>query len=89
MSFTEDISPVGIRIFSQEDLENNTFLFLKIYLPHYKSPIEAKGRVVWSKESSFGDVKKRKNYDIGVEFIEIKTDDQQNISDYVDKYPGS
>ena len=85
-SFTENVCPGGICFLVDEKVRKRTILFLKIYLPVLKYAIEAKGRVVWVRESAFLSVKKRKHYDLGVELIEIEESDREKIWDYVDKY---
>ena len=84
MSFTEDISAVGIRILASENIDIDTILLLKIYLPHYSEPVKVKGRVVWTRQSRFlrRDTKKVEHYDIGIEFMEIKDEDQSKICQY-------
>jgi len=84
-SFTENISPAGICILVDEDVKRNTGLSLKIYLPGSKESIEAEGRVVWSKPSSFLTSEKRKHYDLGVEIIKIEENDRQRIWEYIVK----
>jgi c-di-GMP-binding flagellar brake protein YcgR len=84
MSFTEDISAVGIRILASENIDIDIVLLLKIYLPHYSEPVKAKGRVVWTRQSRFlrRDDRKAEHYDIGIEFMEISDDDQSKICQY-------
>jgi len=85
-SFTENISPVGICFLVDEKIELDTTLSLKIYLPGSKEAIEAQGKVVWTRESAFLSVKKRKHYDLGVEIVEIDSNDRQRIWQYIVKY---
>ena len=84
MSFTEDISAVGIRILSSDEIAIDTILLLKMYLPHHNEPVEAKGRVVWTRQSRFlrKEGQPGKHYDIGIEFIEISDEDQQIVCQY-------
>ena len=84
-SFTENISPVGICFLADEDIKIDTHLSLKIHLPGSKGAIEAKGKVVWTKISSFLSVEKRKHYDIGAEIIEISEEDRLAIWEYIVK----
>lgn len=86
MSFTENIGAGGICIFVTENLDIDTLLFLKIYLPHKETPIEAKGKVVWTAKSSFLGIERTKNFDVGVTFVEIGEDDRKDIAEYVRKY---
>ena len=82
-SFTENICPVGISLLVDEEIKINTLLSLKIYLPGSKDVIEAKGRVVWTRLSSFLSREKRKHYDLGIEFVEIDESDRKRIWQYV------
>ena len=84
-SFTENISPAGICILVDEEIKTNTGLSLKIYLPGSKEGIEAEGRVVWCRSSSFLTVEKRKHYDLGVEIMEIDENDRRRIWEYIVK----
>ena len=84
-SFTEDISPAGIRILVDEEVKINTVLSLKIFLPASKEGIEAEGRVVWARSSSFLTVEKKKHYDVGVEFTKIDENDRRRIWEYIVK----
>jgi len=85
-SFTENVSSVGICILVSEEVKINTPLSFKITLPDSEQPIEAKGVVVWVKKSSFLDVKGRKHFDLGVEFVEMGERDRQRISQYISEH---
>jgi len=85
-SFTENISPVGVRLLVDEEIKINALLSLKIYLPGSKDAIEAKGRIVWTRLSSFLSRGKRKHYDLGMEFVEIDESDREKIWQYVAKH---
>jgi len=86
ITFTENLGGGGICFLASEKLQVGTMIFLKIYLPIASQPILAKGRVVWTKESSFLDSRNRQSYDLGVEFIEIDEEDRKKILDYTLKY---
>lgn len=87
LSFTEDLGAGGMRIFCSQDFKIDTLLLLKIYLPLEKEPIEAKARVIWSRQSHFLDKNtEEKNYDVGVEFIEIDEEDRQSIFEYTQNH---
>jgi c-di-GMP-binding flagellar brake protein YcgR len=79
---TKNISAGGICIIVYEEIEPETILDLKIYLPDDSSPIQAKGRVVWKKEFTFSS-DPRARFDIGIEFLEIESFDRERISRYV------
>ncbi len=85
-SFTEDVSAGGICILASEEKEKDTLLSLKIYLPDRKDPIEAKGKVVWTRPSSFLKTKEKKHYDLGIEFVEIDEEDRKSILKYASRH---
>lgn len=84
--FSENISSGGICIFIADDLDVDTLLGLKIFLPYYEDPLKAKGKIVWKKESSFMGKRGVENYDIGIEFTEIEDEDRKSIDAYIRKY---
>ncbi|MCM8827599.1 MAG: PilZ domain-containing protein [Candidatus Omnitrophica bacterium] len=79
---TINISANGICAVIDDKLAEGTILYLKIFLPHYKLPILAKGRVMWVKEMGRKEYKGI-HYKLGIEFIEINEADAQNIANYV------
>jgi c-di-GMP-binding flagellar brake protein YcgR len=81
-SVTKNISAGGICLIVYEDIEINSILSLKILLPVSKSPLQAKGKVIWKSEFSI-DSEQRERYDLGIEFVEIKELDRQKIFQYV------
>ena len=87
-SFTENVGPGGICFLVDEEIKLKTHLSLKIYLPDSQEVIEAKGKVVWTKASSFLSVGKGNHYDLGLEFVEIDEYDQQRIWQYIEKHSG-
>ena len=86
-SFAKDVSLGGVCILISEKIELNTILSLKIYLPTYKTPVEAKGIVVWMKKSGYLNPKD-KHYDIGVKLIEIEENDRDKIYEYSQRFSG-
>jgi len=66
-AFTNDISLGGIGLNLNRPLKQNTSLYLKIYPPYSKKPVEATGKVVWQK-SKQGDVITMR---AGIEFTDI------------------
>jgi len=86
-SFARDVSVGGVCILVSEKIELNTILSLKIYLPHYKKPVQAKGTVVWIRKSAFLNPKD-KHYDAGIKLIEINEGERDKIYEYTQKYGG-
>jgi Tfp pilus assembly protein PilZ len=82
-SFTENVSPVGICFLTDEKIEVDTILSLRIHLPNSKDALEAKGKVIWTNVSAFLSVEKASHYDVGVEIIEIDETDRVKIEKYI------
>jgi len=78
---TKDISAGGICIIANEQLEVENLLGISIYLAGESMPITAKGRVVWTKSFQMG--KQNQHYDVGVEFVDISSEDRKKIDQYV------
>lgn len=85
-AFTENISSTGMCILLPEEIKNNSFLFLTIYLFDGGNPIEIKGKVVWTKTSSFLIAKDRNHYDIGIEFVEMDKKNQERLRQYTTRH---
>lgn len=85
-AFTENISATGICIFTNEEIEVNSLLFIRIYLLDGSNPIETKGRVAWSRPSVFVTTKEKKHFDIGIAFVEITDEDRERLFYYTSKY---
>ncbi len=83
LTFTKNISKGGICIIAYEELKKSELLDLEIYLPDDNAPINAKGKVAWSKEFIIGDKARGKRFDVGVEFVEINDSDLNKIDKYV------
>jgi len=85
-AFTENISSSGICILLNEEIKAGTFLFITIYLLDGSLTIETKGKVMWTRPSTFLNVKDSKHYDVGINFVEITKEDQNRLSNYSTKY---
>ena len=79
---TKNISAGGICLIVYEKIETATVLDLRIYLRDINATIEARGQVKWSSYFTMAP-DSRPRYDIGIEFIEIKEPDRQQLSKYV------
>ena len=73
-----NISEGGICLNINEKVEVGSFLGVTLQLPHQKV-IHAKGRVQWIKESEV--VTKR--YDVGLEFLDISSQDRDEIRNFI------
>jgi len=80
--FTKNISGGGICLITEEKLNEGERLYLEIELPSGKL-IYARGKVVWVNEYEIIGVEIKKKYDVGIEFIEIKEEDRQEIGKYI------
>ena len=83
ISLSKNISIGGLCLIVYETLKESEVLDLNIYLSEEAMPVNAVGRVVWSKEFIVGDPDKGKRYDVGIELIEINEEDVAKIEKYV------
>lgn len=80
ISVSENIGQGGICLILNEQIEKNTEIELRFYLPEFKELIACEGRVVWQNEVAKDD---KKYYYTGVEFIDIEEQDKLKISRYI------
>ena len=85
-AFTENISSTGICILVNEEIGINSLLLITVYLLDGNSSIETRGKVVWVRPSIFLNVKDRKHFDVGIEFVAITEKDRSRIIRYSEKY---
>lgn len=84
LSIVRNISAGGICIIVNETIKEATLLDLTINFLDYKFPIQIKGRVVWWRNRTVESwCPKDMQYEMGIEFTEIKDEDRQKISRYV------
>lgn len=69
-SRTKNISAGGLRFTSAQKLKPGSKVDLKIDLPNRTTPVNFKGKVVWSKTLPSKAKSKKKTYDIGVKFTD-------------------
>lgn len=81
-SINKDISEGGICLIIEEKLQIGDRLQLEIGLPSKKN-ITAVGKVAWVSEYGVIYDNHKRNYDTGVEFMEIEETDRQEISTFV------
>jgi c-di-GMP-binding flagellar brake protein YcgR len=80
---SRNISSVGVCIIVFERLEQGTILDLKFPLPQLNKFIITKGRVAWIREFSIRNKKVNMVYEAGIEFINIKDTDRQELEKYI------
>jgi len=80
----ENISTSGICIYSSDEIKTNALLLITVYLFDGSNPIESKGKVVWTRPSIYLNTSK-KHFDVGIEFVEISTEDRDRIIHYAAK----
>jgi len=80
---SKNISLVGIRIIVFERLEQGAILDLKFPLPQLNKFIITKGRVAWIRELTIRKKKVGSVYEAGIEFINIKDTDIQELDKYL------
>ncbi len=77
---TADISPLGLRfVTSENDININDEIELKIGLPGTQGPVHAKVKVVWKKKLS---TQNGAPYNIGCEFTMIEEDNKNTFLKY-------
>jgi len=80
---SKDISAGGIRLMTPGQLDCDTVLELKFFLPGSKEMIYVTGRVVWTDKFEAGTLGAAEAYDSGIEFIGIDPEDREKINQYV------
>ena len=77
---SKDLSALGIRFVSQQQLEPGINMEIKLNVPNLKNPIHVTGKVVWHKKQSMED---NAPYDVGVEFVKIEEDNKNTFLKYL------
>ena len=71
----------GINFLTDTYMKKDEKVFLKIFLPHEKFPINLKGRVIWQ----VFDVEKSFKYQVGIEFLEFNGKTTSDIKKKLEK----
>jgi c-di-GMP-binding flagellar brake protein YcgR len=80
----KDISRKGMRLIINEKLSEGILLFLEFDIPDAKETISADGKVVWaSGDFDERDESGRRIFQTGVQFINIKPDDDVKLTSYI------
>ena len=84
-TYTENIGAGGICVMLKEDLGLFQGVDLEIILEDTAPPIKSGGTIVWVVKKSEPKQKKGTHlYDTGIEFIDIRPEDRDRISEVVD-----
>ena len=78
----KNVSSLGICLIIYEKLEPGDRLSLTIELPN-KRVIPTTGRVVWSRAFSVPGQNIPINFDVGIEFLDIKAEDRRMLKQFV------
>lgn len=77
---TKDISAVGLKFTSTEQLEQGTSLEITLRLPNTQNPVHITGRVAWITKESLED---NAPSAIGIEFVKIEEDNKNTFLKYL------
>lgn len=80
---TSDISEGGIGVTLLEKFQEGDVLKLMVELPDEPRPLACQGRVAWIKESHI-DEKGRKNFDAGLEFLNMREEDKAKLKRHIE-----
>ena len=84
----KNISRSGMKLVTNEKLTNGTLLMLEFELLNEKEII-VEGKVVWtSGEFSDRDKTERRIFYTGIQFMNIKSSDENRLADYITKITG-
>ena len=83
ISFSKNLSNVGICVVMPDRLSKNCKLDLAIHLPNKKKAIFAKGEVVWQMECLSYPESKKKYYITGIQFSNMSSSNAIKESDYI------
>ena len=81
---TENIGAGGICIIIKEDLGLFQGVDVELYLDDNRPPIKSGGTIVWVVKKS-GSKKGFYLYDTGIEFIDVRPEDRERISEVVEE----
>jgi len=81
---TENIGAGGICVVIKEDLGLFQGVDVELYLDDNRPPIKSGGTVVWVVKKS-GPKKGAYLYDTGIEFIDVRPEDRERISEVVEE----
>jgi c-di-GMP-binding flagellar brake protein YcgR len=82
---TENVGAGGICVLIKDDLGLFQGVDLELYLDDKAPPIKSGGTVVWVVKKTEPKHKGSYLYDTGIEFIDIRPEDREKITDVVDE----
>lgn len=82
---TENIGAGGICVIVKEDMGLFQGVDLELFLDDSRPPIKCGGTVVWVVKKAEPKQKGAYSYDTGIEFIDIRPEDRERITDVVEK----
>ena len=78
-AFIRDVSVYGICIYVLDSIRVGDTLGLDIYFFGSEAPLRVNGKVVWRSVDQLSGYK-----NLGIEFIEVKEEDRQKLSDHIE-----
>ena len=85
----KDISRSGMKFIINEKLAKGTLLLFEFELPYVEKAIAAEGKVVWATgEFNERDEMKRRVFYTGIQFTDIKSDDENKLVNHIKKIAG-
>ena len=85
VDLTKNISVGGICLIAYEKVAVGDVLDLTIDLPT-RNTVSAKGKVMWVNEFELVGSESTQRYDVGVQFIQVREQDMQEISKFIFKF---
>jgi c-di-GMP-binding flagellar brake protein YcgR len=82
---TENIGAGGICVIIKEDLGLFQGVDIELHIDDDRPPIKCGGTVVWAVKKSDPKQKGKYLYDTGIEFIDIRPEDRERISEVVEE----
>ena len=82
---TENVGAGGICVLIKEDLGLFQGVDLELFLEEGKAPIKSGGTVVWVVRKSEPKQKSAHIYDTGIEFIDIRPEDREKLTETVEE----
>lgn len=83
MGYSRNVGTIGVNIIMADQLERNTDVELKIFLPNDDQPVNARGKVIWLYACEYIPASGKQYYTCGVQFDAMSTEDAVKASDFV------
>ncbi len=85
-TFTENIGLGGVCVVLDKELEKFSEADLSIFFDDGQPPLSCIGRIVWVVKREAGDKEKIKEFDTGIEFVNLKDKDKLRIERIVEEW---